>query len=177
MYVCLWVCVVMFVCICVRVRADIDEWALHQSNLLPRLYKTTTNHFRKHVFEEGLQCQMLSCVSVHKSERMGLFVLCVRATTCVRLAQLSYIASVESTVSERSDGLVSPDNSLQAPTILSPQLCWMQFTSVQLLPVEICIYITLLFDVWNKLQYLAYYSLQPLGARISHWTMFILLWQ
>lgn len=55
-------CMCVLVCkrACARVFVDNDEWALHQSNLLRRLHKGTTNHFGKHVSEEGFPCQMLS---------------------------------------------------------------------------------------------------------------------
>lgn len=65
-----------------RVFVDNDEWALHQSNLLLRLHKGTTNHFRKHVCEEGLPCQMLSWASVSFS-------------VLANAAQFSRIASAE----------------------------------------------------------------------------------
>lgn len=95
-----------------------------------------------------------------------------RSCVCVwRLAQYSHIASVESTVWKWSDGLVSPDNGLQAPTILSFQLYCRQFTSVQLLRSDMPLDRSLI----PCLKYLAYHSMQPVGARISHWTQTIFL--
>lgn len=59
-------CMCVLVCkrACARVFVDNDEWALHQSNLLRRLHEGSTNHFGKHVSEEGFPCQMLSWASV-----------------------------------------------------------------------------------------------------------------
>lgn len=87
-----------------------------------------TSFFEK----RGVRCQTLSClcVCVHKSKRArsGFLSVLLRERG---LAQYSHIASVKPSASERSDGLVSPDTSLQTPTALFCCSAW-KFTLAQL---------------------------------------------
>lgn len=112
------VCMCVWACVC----ADIDEWGEHPSNVFPQLYKPTTNHFRKHVFEEGLWCQMLSrvSVSVRKSESICSFV-CVCVSVCVRRTISPYCIRWVQYLSRKWQISLSRQ-CLQAPAVLSARL-------------------------------------------------------